>query len=625
MAAAAEPAARSDAPDTGDAPGGDTGAQGRAFRPYSPGSPAAQAPRVPSGVSPHRRGPPTQRCVAPRDRRQLLPPALVAALVAATAGAALVGLAAGPPAAVPVVLPTLASPIAAAPTVAGAPPVTGRLVAPGGPFLRDARGRAVLLHGVNVVYKHPPYEVFPDPGAPWNFDAADASLMARLGFDVVRLGMTWKGLEPGTAPANDPAICAPGAPGDPQQYDQAVLDRYLGRLKETVDLLARFHIFTILDMHQDVYNELFDGEGAPDWAVCTGGASNVDPPGRWSRNYGTAAAGAAFDNFWTNAVVGDLQGQYDAVWGQVATYFAGDPWVIGYDPFNEPFSASLVRSGDEHFDAQLECFYTGTAHLGAPLHGAPAITCPANDPASGVIPTILASDPHALVFDEPDNYASRGLPTFLGSMPFPGLVFNFHVYCGARNPKTGDPTNLTACAAQEARTLAHRREDRPEMASKHQPGGPAWLMSEFGATASPSLLSSVTALADHDLLGWAYWSWRYYADPTGSAAESLVMANGKLRSTASWLSRVYPEAVAGTPVSMGFDPGSRRFTLTYRSAAAARGPTVVQVPVRVQYPAGYCATVTGGLVTSRPTAALLVIQSGGSRTVHVDLRPGRCR
>ena len=123
-------------------------------------------------------------------------------------------------------------------------------------------------------------------------------------------------------------------------------------------------------MHQDVYNEIFEGEGAPDWAVCTNGVQSTDPPGRWSLEYGTRAAGIAFSHFWHNNVRGDLQGQYDEVWGDVASAFAGNRWVLGYDPFNEPFSTSLIRFGDEHFDAQLECFYTGTAHIGAALHGA---------------------------------------------------------------------------------------------------------------------------------------------------------------------------------------------------------------------------------------------------------------
>ena len=56
--------------------------------------------------------------------------------------------------------------------------------------------------------------------------------MARLGFNVVRLGMTWSGLEPGTAPANDPAICGRGTPTNPHQFNQAVFDRYVHRLRD---------------------------------------------------------------------------------------------------------------------------------------------------------------------------------------------------------------------------------------------------------------------------------------------------------------------------------------------------------------------------------------------------------
>jgi len=41
---------------------------------------------------------------------------------------------------------------------------------------------------------------------------------------------------------------------------------------------------------------------------------------------------AAFEHFWNNDVVGNLQGEYDQVWAAVASYFRNDPWVIGYDP-----------------------------------------------------------------------------------------------------------------------------------------------------------------------------------------------------------------------------------------------------------------------------------------------------
>ncbi len=547
------------------------------------------------------------------------------------ASATVLGLSAGSAQATPsgrdVGLPDLSSPtfISASDTGTSPATVSGRISAPGGPYLYDHEGRVVFFHGVNAVYKYPPYALYPDPGKPWNFSAADASLMARLGFNAVRLGMTWSGLEPGTAPANDPAICAHGRPTDPMQFSRAVFDRYVARLTKTVDLLGRFHIYTILDMHQDVYNEMFDGEGAPRWAVCTSDVPSVDPPGRWSLEYATKAAGIAFHHFWDNSVRGDLQGQYDDIWGDVARAFSGNRWVLGYDPFNEPFSTSLIRVGDEHFDSQLECFYTGTGHIGIPSHGAPRLHCPGNDPANGVIPTILANDPHHLIFDEPDNYASRGLPTYIGPMNLPNLVFNVHIYCGARSPVTGNPTNVAACAAQDEHSLGVRASDRPEMASPTQPGGPAWFVTEFGATSDLQLLASIAAAMDARQVSWTYWAWKYYGDPTGSAAESLVMADGRLRSTALVLSRAYPEAIAGTPIRFAFSPATDVFDMTYVPNHHIRAPTLVFVPTALHYPHGYCARTTGARITSARGSDLLRVQnsSTGSR-VTVEISAGRC-
>jgi endoglycosylceramidase len=475
------------------------------------------------------------------------------------------------------------------------------------------------------MYKHPPFELFPAPGKAWNFSPADASLMARLGFNVVRLGMTWGGLEPGSAPPNDPAICAPGTPSNPHQFKQAVFDRYVNRLHETVDLLARFHIYTILDMHQDVYNQMFDGEGAPRWAVCTNGLPSVDPPGRWSLEYGTAAAAMAYNHFWRNNVRGDLQGEYDRIWGLVAHSFHGDPWVLGYDPYNEPFSKSLIRDGDAQFDSRLECFYTGTAHIGALSHGVPQMRCPSSDPANGVIPSILSNDPTHLIFDEPDNYASRGYPTYIGPMNLHHLVYNIHVYCGARSPVTGNPTDVSACVHQEVHSLGVRAEDRPEMASNAQPGGPAWFVSEFGATSNPSMLAAVTAQMNAEKVGWIYWAWKYYGDPTGSADESLVKDNGHLRPTAMVLSQIYPEAVAGVPLSFSYSPINDVFNLAYVPNHRIHAPTVVFVPTELHYPDGYCARVSGGRVTSRSGSDQLQIKNAKSGdSVTVSVTPGRC-
>ena len=197
---------------------------------------------------------------------------------------------------------------------------------------------------------------------------------------MVRLGIEWQALEPGSGGPNQPQICTPGTPGDPHEFNRAVALAYLAHVKATVDLLARYGISTLLDMHQDVYNKNFRGEGAPDWAVCTDNLPIVPEAGRWSNNYSNPTLQTAVQHFWANDVVGNLQGNFDEVWATVAAYFKDDPWVIGYDPYNEPFSTETQMASDSTFTGQLECFYTGRAHTGFLANGTTRAGLPAARP-----------------------------------------------------------------------------------------------------------------------------------------------------------------------------------------------------------------------------------------------------
>jgi endoglycosylceramidase len=504
--------------------------------------------------------------------------------------------------------------------------VQGALQSRGGPFLTDRYGRAVFLHGVNAVYKHPPYQLYVDPGAPWNLSATDASLMAKLGFNVVRLGILWAGLEPGNLGPNDPRVCSPGPPGDPGQYDQSMVDSYLARVSQTVNLLGHYHIYSLLDMHQDVYNTEFRGEGAPNWAVCTGLVPPIPIPGRWSNNYASPALDVAMDHFWYNDVVGDLQGEYDRVWGAVAHYFRNNPWVVGYDPFNEPFSRTLAARGNHQLADVLECFYTGRARPGMSFDGHTPISCPPDDPAFGVVPTIERNDPNHLVFVEPDIYARRGVANYLGAMDFPRLVFNFHDYCSYRSGVTGDPTDLKACLSQELETITQRSLERPQMATRFQPGGPAWFLSEFGASADPELIEELANFSDQFLLGWCYWAWRYYDDPTGSSHEALVLPGDRLSPTAPALSRTYPQAVAGIPKVVSFRTEDGSFFLGYSPKPSIKAPTVVFVASDLHYRNGYCSRVVGGAIASKPGQRHLLVRNlAGAPEVSVSVSAGPCR
>jgi endoglycosylceramidase len=154
-----------------------------------------------------------------------------------------------------------------------------------------------------------------DPGR--RFTSADALTLSRLGFNVVRLGIIWEGLEPGPADVgpNDPRYCSPhvaGTPfpalGDADPFDIAALDAYLARTDRIIRLLADAGIRVILDMHQDAWGSAFynetsatpwNGEGAPAWATCTNGMP-FGSPLSWHLSYPDPAVSAAIHNFFSN-------------------------------------------------------------------------------------------------------------------------------------------------------------------------------------------------------------------------------------------------------------------------------------------------------------------------------------
>jgi endoglycosylceramidase len=388
--------------------------------------------------------------------------------------------------------------------------------------------------------------------------------------------------------------------------------------------LAARNLRVLLDFHQDVWNEAFAGEGAPDWAVCTDGV----PPsntGTWNANYAEPAVGIAFRHFWLNDVRGNLQGEYDRVWRAVAAHYRGNHSILGYDLFNEPFSTEVYSvGGAAAFAEQLECAYTGRRHPGTLNYtGAPAVCAP-TIPAEGMIPSILAADPGHLIFYEPDISSDFGNLSYIGSMPFPNLVLNFHDYCFVGGLMGSFQSNTPDCPPLEQQVFERKQTERAFAVSRHQPQGPGWFLSEFGAEDAAADLERMTRYADDYLVGWTYWQWRQYQDPTGSPTEGMFNADGSLKPKAALLSRTYARATAGTPTAMSFDPASGRFRLAYLADPKVHGPTEVFVPLALHYPGGYCARASGATLTSAPNAQLLTLVNRGRGSVTLELTPGPC-
>ena len=91
-------------------------------------------------------------------------------------------------------------------------------------------------------------------------------------------------------------------------------------------MLAAHGIASLLDFHQDMFNERFQGEGAPDWAVQDDGLPAQPQLGFPANYYSMPALQRALENFWANSPgpggVG-LQDRFAEAWRHVAQRLAG--------------------------------------------------------------------------------------------------------------------------------------------------------------------------------------------------------------------------------------------------------------------------------------------------------------
>lgn len=183
----------------------------------------------------------------------------------------------------------------------------------------DAQGRQVILHGINLVNKDTA-SGYIGPEGPAEF--AD---FRRWGFNCLRLGVIWDGLEP-----------------QPGVFDE----RYLRALDRQIAWASANDLLVFLDMHQDLYSVLFS-DGAPAWATLTDGLPHETPGGVWSDAYFTSpAVQTALDHFWRNDPAPDgrgLQEHYALAWQTLARRYAQEPTVIGFDLMNEPFPGSAAQ------------------------------------------------------------------------------------------------------------------------------------------------------------------------------------------------------------------------------------------------------------------------------------------
>jgi endoglycosylceramidase len=318
-----------------------------------------------------------------------------------------------------------------------------------GRFLRDEQGRAMILHGMNVMgsSKGPPFL------AP-SITPATFADMAAKGFDLARLLVIWEGVEPARG-----------------QYDEA----YLDRVAEVAGWAGDAGVRVVVDMHQDLWSRKFGGDGAPEWATLDDGLP-YDPSGPWWMGYTQAPVKRAFASFWTDR--DGIRAAYVAMWAHVAARLKDHPAVLGFDLMNEPAQGeftSVAEFASEGLD---------------PLYDA-------------AIAAIRAEDPHRLIFLEPEMVANPGLESPIDPAVRDGLVYFPHYYppgVEVLERYDGDPQLVRAAMAAHAATA--ERLDAPLIVGEWM-SLPHWEGAEQYAW-------DVADEADRALAsGWAYWCYDY--------------------------------------------------------------------------------------------------------------------
>ncbi len=197
-----------------------------------------------------------------------------------------------------------------------------------GRTFRDAMNRELILNGINLIVKDPAR------GYTCAIPESDFLKVKEWGFNVIRLGIIWDGLEP-----------------EPGVYNEEMFRC----IDERIRMASEQGYYVMLDMHQDLYSVKYS-DGAPEWATLTDKLPHQTGE-VWSDAYLISpAVQTAFDHFWNNTPASDglgIQDHYADLWKKIAERYADEPAVIGYDIMNEPFIGTQAQA---FFPAMVEAY-----------------------------------------------------------------------------------------------------------------------------------------------------------------------------------------------------------------------------------------------------------------------------
>lgn len=403
--------------------------------------------------------------------------------------------------------------------------------------LADQYGRQVLLHGVNAKFEHL-FDVTFSDGRTRNEDLAiftDGQIqqMAYLGFNFIRLAINWSGLEPTEGTFNDANL--------------ALLDSVLQSAKNA-------GIYVLIDYHEDAFSKEIGEDGAPLWAIIPTpttllsgpiayGPGLPTPPYDLNARRVSAPVLDAFNSFWEN--VDHIQDRFMPVWKLVASRYADNPVVIGYEDMNEPVAIQTPNGMQ-----LLDDFHVN---------------------ASKALRTV---DRNHLFWLEPEvttrNFSLKA-PLRTSLFPDKNIVYAFHLYPGLAGMNFSTYTDwyngLTATFDSGI--------------AEAQSYGAVPVLDEWGTNLHQAgqipYIEALLELADERFMGSAFWSWTDYGSDAASSWGCYswdYTVNGFTAAEPGLdvLAKPYALAVPGRFVSNTFDYGTDTLTVTFKANGGEGAP-----------------------------------------------------
>lgn len=491
-----------------------------------------------------------------------------------------------------------------------------------GIWFHDPEGRYILFRGVNFASrsKLPPYL----PIAPLHVENIDQSklkeeielvkseldLLKKLGFNIIRLLISWKAIEPKPNPSLDELMT------EGQEY--------LTLVNQIIDTLYRRDLYIILDFHQDIAHEVYGGDGFPDWALAIDEehkrpkASNLKDR-KWQTAYMiNKLVKHTLASFWKNDLTNrefglqnfPVRTHLEKTIGQTVKFFKslndnrGHPAILGIEPFNEPHPAGIppeefeatflyqyyqnVESEVRKFDDKIILFIEPRVDWTMSFQGDEKKSKSAPSPFS--IRRTLHFD---LIRDtmiegniDPKHIVSY-LPSDRVSLDKIGDrgVLSFHYY---------DPIAIAQSFLKIPDNMHRYVREWPDIfaqlvqAAKER--GLVPFLTEFGGVQDAELIRDYINLhyvqIESFLLNSTYWNYDLYNTTEGKDNWNLenfsLLGPGRRPRNADVIARPYPLRSSARPILLFFDIESTYATLLLEGSVVD-APTIMYIPYDYHY------------------------------------------